>query len=162
MLWYKHLHIQFHFIKSIFLFIVQMVELPLCHPQLFRAIWVKPSQSILLYGPPGTGKALIARAVANETGAFFFLINGPKIMSKMAGESKSNLRKGDKIFSLKCSSTHTQFITFAEQSCFILFHCFYHFVSYIHSKADNTWYMYTCSIIVYCLVLCNSVINVSP
>jgi transitional endoplasmic reticulum ATPase len=36
---------------------------------------------------------LVARAVANETGAFFFLINGPEIMSKMAGESESNLRK---------------------------------------------------------------------
>lgn len=48
---------------------------------------------ILLFGPPGTGKTLIARAVANETGAFFFLINGPEIMSKMAGESESNLRK---------------------------------------------------------------------
>jgi SpoVK/Ycf46/Vps4 family AAA+-type ATPase len=36
---------------------------------------------------------MIARAVANETGAFFFLINGPEIMSKMAGESESNLRK---------------------------------------------------------------------
>ena len=35
----------------------------------------------------------MARAVANETGAFFFLINGPEIMSKMAGESESNLRK---------------------------------------------------------------------
>ena len=31
------------------------------------------------------GKTLIARAVANETGAFFFLINGPEIMSKLAG-----------------------------------------------------------------------------
>ncbi|KAG7134116.1 Cell division control protein 48 like [Verticillium longisporum] len=38
-------------------------------------------------------KTLMARAVANETGAFFFLINGPEIMSKMAGESESNLRK---------------------------------------------------------------------
>jgi len=36
---------------------------------------------------------MIARAVANETGAFFFLINGPEIMSKMAGESESNLRR---------------------------------------------------------------------
>jgi transitional endoplasmic reticulum ATPase len=48
---------------------------------------------VLLSGPPGSGKTLIARAVANETGAFFFLINGPEIMSKMAGESESNLRK---------------------------------------------------------------------
>merc|ERR1712147_470076 len=71
----------------------EMVELPLRHPGLFKAIGVKPPRGILLYGPPGTGKTLIARAVANETGAFFFLINGPEIMSKLAGESESNLRK---------------------------------------------------------------------
>lgn len=41
----------------------------------------------------GSGKTLIARAVANETGAFFFLINGPEVMSKMAGEAESNLRR---------------------------------------------------------------------
>merc|ERR1712209_143672 len=73
--------------------IKEMVELPLRHPGLFKAIGVKPPRGILLYGPPGTGKTLIARAVANETGAFFFLINGPEIMSKLAGESESNLRK---------------------------------------------------------------------
>merc|ERR1712134_249661 len=73
--------------------IKEMVELPLRHPGLFKAIGIKPPRGILLYGPPGTGKTLIARAVANETGAFFFLINGPEIMSKMAGESESNLRK---------------------------------------------------------------------
>ena len=56
--------------------IKEMVELPLRHPQLFKAIGVKPPRGILLYGPPGTGKTLIARAVANETGAFFYLING--------------------------------------------------------------------------------------
>lgn len=71
----------------------EMVELPLRHPGLFKAIGIKPPRGILLFGPPGTGKTLIARAVANETGAFFFLINGPEIMSKMAGESESNLRK---------------------------------------------------------------------
>merc|ERR1712012_1015306 len=71
----------------------EMVELPLSHPGLFKAIGVKPPRGILLFGPPGTGKTLIARAVANETGAFFFLINGPEIMSKLAGESESNLRK---------------------------------------------------------------------
>merc|ERR1712203_1304736 len=58
-----------------------------------KAIGIKPPRGILLYGPPGTGKTLIARAVANETGAFFFLINGPEIMSKQAGEAENNLRK---------------------------------------------------------------------
>ncbi|CCC70428.1 hypothetical protein NCAS_0E03580 [Naumovozyma castellii] len=71
----------------------EMVELPLRHPQLFKAIGIKPPRGVLMYGPPGTGKTLMARAVANETGAFFFLINGPEVMSKMAGESESNLRK---------------------------------------------------------------------
>mmetsp|Transcript_13623 Transcript_13623/g.14159 ORF Transcript_13623/g.14159 Transcript_13623/m.14159 type:complete len:799 (-) Transcript_13623:142-2538(-) len=71
----------------------EMIELPLRHPTLFKTLGVKPPRGVLLFGPPGTGKTLIAKAVANETGAFFFLINGPEIMSKMAGESESNLRK---------------------------------------------------------------------
>lgn len=71
----------------------ELVELPLRHPQLFNTVGVKPPRGVLLYGPPGSGKTLIARAVANETGAFLFVINGPEIMSKLAGESESNLRK---------------------------------------------------------------------
>ena len=71
----------------------EMIELPLRHPALFKTLGVKPPRGVLMYGPPGSGKTLIARAVANETGAFFFLINGPEIMSKMAGGSESNLRK---------------------------------------------------------------------
>ncbi|CAI0379088.1 unnamed protein product [Linum tenue] len=62
------------------------------HPELFKAIGVKPPRGILLYGPPGTGKTLIARAIASETGAAFFCVNGPEIMSKMSGESEKNLR----------------------------------------------------------------------
>ncbi|CAF3954562.1 unnamed protein product [Rotaria sordida] len=60
---------------------------------LLKTIDVKPPRGILLYGPPGTGKTLITRAVANETGAFLFLIHGPEIMSKLSGESEFNLRK---------------------------------------------------------------------
>jgi len=71
----------------------ELIELPLRHPTLFKSIGVKPPKGILMYGPPGSGKTLIARAIANETGAFFFVINGPEIMSKLAGESESNLRK---------------------------------------------------------------------
>ncbi len=71
----------------------EMIELPLRHPTLFKTLGVKPPKGVLLYGPPGSGKTLMARAIANETGAFFFLINGPEIMSKMAGEAEGNLRK---------------------------------------------------------------------
>jgi len=71
----------------------ELVELPLRHPQLFKAIGVKPPKGILLYGPPGSGKTLIARAVANQTGAVFFLINGPEIMLKLAGESETYFRE---------------------------------------------------------------------
>merc|ERR1712125_73696 len=71
----------------------EMIELPLRHPTLFKTLGVKPPRGVLLYGPPGSGKTLIARAVANETGAFFFLINGPEIMSKQAGEAEGNLRR---------------------------------------------------------------------
>ncbi|CAF4928912.1 unnamed protein product, partial [Rotaria sp. Silwood1] len=74
-------------------YINQMVELSLKRPLLLQTIDVKPPRGILLYGPPAIGKTLIARAVANETGAFFFLIHGPEIMSKLPGDSEFNLRK---------------------------------------------------------------------
>ncbi|KAF0899169.1 hypothetical protein E2562_013387 [Oryza meyeriana var. granulata] len=71
----------------------ELVELPLRHPKLFQTLGVKPPKGILLYGPPGTGKTLLARAIAAESGAHFIVVNGPKIMSGMAGESEENLRK---------------------------------------------------------------------
>ncbi|KAH0576258.1 Cell division protein 48 [Spironucleus salmonicida] len=70
----------------------EMIELPLKHPQLFENLGIKPPRGILMHGPPGCGKSSIGRAIANETGAFFLLINGPEIMSSMAGESEKNLR----------------------------------------------------------------------
>jgi len=70
----------------------EMVELPLRYPELFTRLGVDPPRGVLLHGPPGTGKTRLARAVANESDAEFFLINGPEIMGSAYGESEKKLR----------------------------------------------------------------------
>ncbi|GAC1455033.1 MAG: CDC48 family AAA ATPase [Ktedonobacteraceae bacterium] len=70
----------------------EMIELPLKYPAVFDRLGVEPPKGVLLYGPPGTGKTLIARVVAAETNASFFIINGPEIINKFYGESESRLR----------------------------------------------------------------------
>ncbi len=70
----------------------EMVELPLRYPELFQRLGVDPPKGVLLHGPPGTGKTRLARAVANESDAQFFLINGPEIMGSAYGESEKRLR----------------------------------------------------------------------
>jgi transitional endoplasmic reticulum ATPase len=58
----------------------------------FERLGIDAPKGVLLYGPPGTGKTLIARAVANETDAYFTHISGPEIMGKFYGESEQRLR----------------------------------------------------------------------
>jgi len=71
----------------------ELVELPMKYPQLFKRLGIDPPKGVLLYGPPGCGKTLLAKAVANETEAYFIAINGPEIMSKFYGESEQRLRE---------------------------------------------------------------------
>jgi transitional endoplasmic reticulum ATPase len=71
----------------------EMVELPLRYPELFTRLGVDPPRGVLLHGPPGTGKTRLARAVANESEAEFFVINGPEIMGAAYGESEKKLRE---------------------------------------------------------------------
>ncbi len=70
----------------------EMIELPLKYPEVFRRLGVDAPKGVFLYGPPGCGKTLIARAVANETEAYFTHISGPEIMGKFYGESEARLR----------------------------------------------------------------------
>ena len=71
----------------------EMVELPLRYPELFTRLGVDPPKGVLLHGPPGTGKTRLAKAVANESEASFFTINGPEIMGSAYGESERRLRE---------------------------------------------------------------------
>jgi len=70
----------------------EMIELPLRYPQVFERLGIDPPKGVFLHGPPGCGKTLIARAVANETDAYFTSISGPEIMGKYYGESEGRLR----------------------------------------------------------------------
>jgi transitional endoplasmic reticulum ATPase len=71
----------------------EMIELPLRHPELFERLGIEPPKGVLLYGPPGCGKTLLARAVANESGANFISISGPEVTSKWYGESEKRIRE---------------------------------------------------------------------
>ena len=70
----------------------EMIELPIKHPELFDRLGITAPKGVLLYGPPGTGKTLIAKAVAKESGASFFSIQGPEIMGSYYGQSEERLR----------------------------------------------------------------------
>ncbi len=71
----------------------EIVELPLRHPEIFQRLGIEPHKGIMLYGPPGCGKTLIAKALASESEANFFSINGPEIMNKYYGETEARLRE---------------------------------------------------------------------
>lgn len=70
----------------------EMIELPLKHPELFERLGIDAPKGVLLHGPPGCGKTLIARAVANETDAYFVHVSGPEVIHKFYGESEAHLR----------------------------------------------------------------------
>jgi len=70
----------------------EMIELPLRYPQVFERLGIGAPKGVFLHGPPGCGKTLIARAVANETDAYFTSISGPEVMGKFYGESEKRLR----------------------------------------------------------------------
>jgi transitional endoplasmic reticulum ATPase len=62
------------------------------HPEVFARLGIEPHSGILMYGSPGCGKTLIAKALASESEANFFIINGPEIMNKYYGETEARLR----------------------------------------------------------------------
>lgn len=72
--------------------LIEIIEWPLKNPESFERMGIEPPRGILLYGPPGTGKTMLAKAVANESGANFISIKGPELKSKWVGESERMIR----------------------------------------------------------------------
>ena len=65
---------------------------PIRHPEKFKALGLSLPAGVLLYGPPGCGKTLLAKAIANESGANFLSVKGPELLDKYVGESERAVR----------------------------------------------------------------------
>lgn len=72
--------------------LIEAVEWPLHHPDLFALAGVHPPKGILLTGPPGCGKTLVAKAIATESQVNFISVKGPALISKYVGESERQVR----------------------------------------------------------------------
>ena len=73
--------------------LIESVEWPLKHAELFVAAGVKPVKGILLSGPPGCGKTLLAKAAAAQCQVNFISVKGPSLLSKFVGDSERALRE---------------------------------------------------------------------
>lgn len=71
---------------------LQVIELPIKHPELFETLGVAQPKGVLLYGPPGTGKTLLARAVAHHTDCTFIRVSGSELVQKYIGEGSRMVR----------------------------------------------------------------------
>ncbi|KZV94541.1 hypothetical protein EXIGLDRAFT_748607 [Exidia glandulosa HHB12029] len=69
----------------------ELAELPLRHPQLFRAIGIKPQRGTLLFDTPGMGKALMT--LCRERNGHVLLPHQRPGDHVKDGESESNLHK---------------------------------------------------------------------
>merc|ERR1712137_1092925 len=73
--------------------LIEMVQWPFEHPEIFEKFGMTPSRGVLFYGPPGCGKTLLAKAVASECSSNFVSIKGPELLTMWFGESEANVRE---------------------------------------------------------------------
>src|SRR6184192_185087 len=72
--------------------LMEVVEF-LREPKRFERLGAKVPKGLLLYGPPGTGKTLLAKAVAHESGANFYLASASSFVEMFAGLGAARIRK---------------------------------------------------------------------
>lgn len=70
--------------------LMELIGLPILHPEIYLSTGVEPPRGVLLHGPPGCGKTSIANALAGELQVPFISVSAPSIVSGMSGESEKN------------------------------------------------------------------------
>lgn len=66
---------------------------PIANPAKFRRLGLEVPAGVLFFGPPGCGKTLLAKALANQSGANFISVKGPELLNMYVGESESKVRQ---------------------------------------------------------------------
>ena len=66
---------------------------PIANPVKFRRLGLEVPAGVLFFGPPGCGKTLLAKALANQSGANFISVKGPELLNMYVGESESKVRQ---------------------------------------------------------------------
>ncbi|MCS4275146.1 transitional endoplasmic reticulum ATPase [Mycetocola sp. BIGb0189] len=71
----------------------ELIETQLGRAGELKAIGAKPVKGVLFTGAPGTGKTHLARIIADVSGAVFYQVSGPSVVSKWVGDSEETLRR---------------------------------------------------------------------
>jgi proteasome-associated ATPase len=79
---------------------IEAIELPFKHQELYARYGKKPLKGVLLYGNPGCGKTLLAKATATALAKIhgekaqggFIYVKGPEILNRFVGNSEETIR----------------------------------------------------------------------
>lgn len=81
--------------------LIEALETPYQHPEVYKFYNMSPPKGILLYGPQGCGKTLTAKAAAASLARVhgkqnfqsgFIYVKGPELLSKYVGQAEQEIR----------------------------------------------------------------------